>query len=191
MKNKSQIYHRWLQAAYNEFAHCGPDFSLKALAEKTNLPRATLYYHFIDKNHLVEELLDFHLQVANDFQSDLKLKVTKLIPDLYIIMYQYRINVMFHQQLLRNNHIELCAAIYKKINNSSIRILLPHIRDYFNTNLSDLEIIEFYNTLTDAWYARLNFKNVSTDSMCQLALDIMAHTLGLCKQPEELAASDA
>ncbi|WP_439182675.1 TetR/AcrR family transcriptional regulator [Carboxylicivirga taeanensis] len=188
MKLKSHTYHRWLLAAYNEFALYGPHFSLKALAEKTSLPRATLYYHFSDKNHLIEELLDLHLQIANDFQSDLKKQVSRLIPDLYTIMFQYKGSVQFHQQLLKNNQLEGFAALYQSINNSSIRILLPHIKEHFKTKLPDHEITEFYATLTDAWYARLSFNNISAESMCQLALEIMQYTLGLCVQSEELVA---
>ena len=73
---------------------------------------------------------------------------------------------------------------YLSINNSSIKILLPQIKAYFPTNYSDLDIIKFYNTLTDAWYSQLNFTNLSVDSMINLAEIIMENTLGLYNSPD-------
>jgi len=168
----------WITAAYKEFAVNGPDFSLKALSKKTNLPRATFYYYFNSKEHLMEELLKHHGQINKKFQSEIK-KLNILMPNLYEIMFKYEIAVRFHQQLLRNSHVDEFSKVYSDFNQSSIKILLPLIKPYFEGNYSDKEIYQFYNTLTDAWYSRLNFSDFSVDYMNNLAEEIMNDTIGV------------
>jgi len=189
MIKRNETYLKWINAAYQEFAMSGPDFSLKSLSNEWNLPRSNFYYHFDNKEHLMSELLSYHSNECEKFQTELKKNIKTLIPDLYIIMFLYKTSVMFHQQLLRNCHIEMYSSPYYSINNSSIKILLPQIKVYFKTNHSDLEIIKFYNTLTDAWYSQLNFTNLSVDSMINLAENIMENTLGLYNNPNFLKNS--
>nr|WP_321451282.1 TetR/AcrR family transcriptional regulator [uncultured Carboxylicivirga sp.] len=184
MRNQSPTYQKWLEAAYCEFACFGPEFSLKGLANKVKMPRATLYYHFDNKDHLTQELLQYHYKMAEQFLNDIRSDVFELIPDLYRVMVRYPESVRFHQQLLRNNHLQAFNDVYKSINIRSIEILIPVIRKYFASDRMDKEIFEFYNTLTDAWYARLNCKNISVDHMCNLAIEIMEHTLGLYNHPK-------
>ncbi|MBS2099966.1 TetR/AcrR family transcriptional regulator [Carboxylicivirga linearis] len=184
MNTKPLTFQKWLEAAYKEFACYGPDFSLKALSGKAGLPRATFYYHFNNKEHLTEELLVYHCKVAEQFSNELKREVSELIPDLYEVMFRYKLNVRFHQQLLRNNHVEAFQNVYTRINTCSIEILLPFIRKYFNSDKSNVDLIEFFNTLTGAWYARINFKNCTVEYMCNLAIEIMEHTLGLYNHPK-------
>ncbi len=189
MIKKNETYLKWINAAYQEFAHNGPGFSLKLLSNTTSLPRSTFYYHFDDKEHLKSELLNYHRNECEKFQAELKKNVKNLIPDLYIIMFNYKISVMFHQQLLRNCHIDSYRTAYYSINNDSIKMLLPQIKVYFPTNHSDLDVIKFYNILTDAWYSQLNFTSLSVDSMINLAENIMGNTLGLYNNPSFLQNS--
>jgi len=179
-------YTQWLEVAYVEFAHCGPDFSLKALAKKTNLPRATFYYHFDNKEHLISELLKQHESLINQYHEDIKNKVKALIPDIYQLMYHYKHGVMFHQQLFMHCDIEAFYRLYRGTNETSIQILLPLIKALFETDKTDREIIEFYHILTDAWYIRLNAKQFTVESMINLATDIMESTLGLYITPHTI-----
>jgi AcrR family transcriptional regulator len=82
MKTKGKTYQNWIAAAYWEFACFGPDFSLKALSEKTSLPRATLYYHFDSKESLINELLRHHELKSKAYFTEIKYNVKHLIPDL-------------------------------------------------------------------------------------------------------------
>jgi AcrR family transcriptional regulator len=174
---KKETYNKWLEAAYQEFSCCGPDFSLKALARKANLPRATLYYHFDDKEHLLSELLSYHQSQINLYFCDLRNEVKMLIPDLYKVMYKYKEGILFHRQLLKNCHEDIFCELYKSTNEESIKILLPLIKVHFVTIKSDQELIQFYHTLTDAWYIRLNPKKLSVQYMIDLAVEIMESTL--------------
>ncbi|TNJ41249.1 TetR/AcrR family transcriptional regulator [Tamlana fucoidanivorans] len=175
---RNKKYSEWIDAAYKEFACNGPDFSLKALAKKTNLPRATFYYYFNNKEHLIEDLLKHHAELNESFQSEIKTLKT-LIPGLYEIMYKYRVGVRFHQQLLKHTHIQEFYMVYNEFNRQNISLLLPLIKPYFGGTLSDNEICQFYITLTDAWYSRLNFSNLSVNYMISLAEEIMNDTIGV------------
>lgn len=173
MKKRSEIYQKWIDAAYNEFSLVGPDFSLKALSLKTGLSRATFYYYFDNKDLLIDELLKVHQQESDKFYADLQLKFTKLIPDLYILMYSYKEGVRFQQQLLRNHHIEKYNDLYISSHNRCIHFLLPFIREYFGLNSTDKEIVRFYHALTDAWYSRINCNQLSVEYMTNLASELM------------------
>ncbi|MBR8538109.1 TetR/AcrR family transcriptional regulator [Carboxylicivirga sediminis] len=189
MKSKD-TFSQWLEVAYIEFAHYGPEFSLKALAKKTNLPRATFYYHFDDKEHLISELLQYHKNQIHRYQKDLKNEVKELIPDLYQLMFNYKHGIMFHQQLFIHCDVEAFYRLYKDANETSIKILLPLIKALFDTDKTDREIIQFYHILTDAWYIRLNAKQFTVESMINLATDIMENTLGLCVSPYYIEVPD-
>lgn len=184
MKKKSEIYQKWINAAYDEFAIVGPVFSLKALSVKTGLPRSTFYYYFDNKEHLIDELLKVHQQVADKLYADLELKFTKLIPDLYEIMYSHKEGVRFQQQLFRNRHIDKYNYLYSSIHDRCINFLLPFIKDYFELNNSNQEIVDFYHALTDAWYSRLNFNTLSVESMTNLALELMENFASVLKKSQ-------
>jgi AcrR family transcriptional regulator len=181
MKTIGKTYQNWIAAAYWEFACFGPDFSLKALSEKTSLPRATLYYHFDSKESLINELLRHHELKSKAYFTEIKYNVKYLIPDLYEVMFKYKKEVLFHRQLLKNSHIESFYCLYRDVNNTSLNILLPHIKAIFESKGSDSDLIEFYHTLTDAWYTRLKTNELSVDTMISLAVEIMENTMGLYK----------
>ena len=169
---------KWLYAAYEEFAKNGPDFSLKALSQKTSLPRATFYYHFLNKDELISELLEFHCEIVLQFKEELK-QIKSLVPDLYVLMHKFPVSVQFQQQLLKNIQIEKLYSIYAKSNSECIQLLLPHIKTHFGFHQPDEEVFRFYNTLTDAWYTRLDFSNFKVEKMINLAEEIAGNVLAL------------
>lgn len=177
MTNK-RTSNKWIYAAYHEFAKYGPDFSLKALSTKTDLPRTTFYYHFTNKEDLIDELLQNHISIIGMFQAEL-CKIEHLIPDLYEILYPHKVSLMFHRQLLQHSHIAMYKELYDFGNNETIKNILPQIKAYFGFDYSDEEIFKFYKTLTDAWYAKLDFTHFSVKSMIALAEEIMDNILRL------------
>ncbi|TFV94567.1 TetR/AcrR family transcriptional regulator [Algoriphagus kandeliae] len=170
---------KWIEAAYSEFALSGPEFSLNALAEKSKLPRASLYYHFDSKEALGEELLIFHQKKINSYLSELKKEVKDIVPDLYKVMYANKEGILFHRQLLLHRDQDEFLDIYKKGNNEALTILLPHIKQLFRTTGSDEDLIQFYHTLTDTWYIRVNPNDFNVENMISVAMEIMENTLGL------------
>lgn len=174
----NEKHKKWLCAAYYEFAENGPDFSLKALAHKTGLPRATFYYHFLNKDELISELLDYHVSIAKKIQQEME-DISNLIPDLYVLLFRYLTTLKFHQQLLHNCHIPTFKSLYYEANKLCIQILLPHIKTHLGFNQSDEEVFRFYSILTDAWYTRIDFKDTSPEKMVNLAEEITGNILAL------------
>lgn len=185
----NEKYNKWLCAAYYEFAENGPDFSLKALAQKTGLPRATFYYHFLNKDELISELLEYHISIIEKYKLELE-EIKKLIPDLYVLLYRYLTSVKFHQQLLFNCHIPTFKSLYYEANKVSIQILLPLIKAHFGFNQPDEEVFNFYNTLTDAWYTRLNLSDTNPEKMASLAEEIAGNVLALYNYYDTVKPSD-
>ena len=173
------IYQNWIEIAYKEFAEIGPNFSLKALSNKAKLPRATFYYHFESKEELISELLLHHKQCTAIYFKDLETKVKNLIPDLYELLYAYKINLLFHHQLLKHKETDKFYEVYKDLNAQSYAILFPHLKLLFQPQGTDKDIVDFFNVLTDTWYTRLDIKNLSVDHMIELAVEILESTLGL------------
>ncbi|GMQ24983.1 hypothetical protein Aoki45_16650 [Algoriphagus sp. oki45] len=173
------IKEKWVNAAYSEFVKAGPKFSLKALSEKNKLPRASLYYHFDSKEALLEELFSLHQEKINDYIIELESKVKNLIPDLYEVIYSHKEGILFHRQLLLHSEKEDFYSLYKSANERALTVLLPQIKSLFASSGTDEEFIQFYHTLTDAWYIRLDPNQFTVKSMIDLAMEIMENTLGL------------
>jgi AcrR family transcriptional regulator len=178
MSKNTSIYQTWIDCAYKEFAEEGPNFSLKALANKANLPRATFYYHFEGKQDLISELLAYHHQCAEAYFEVLRTKVNALVPDVYNSLFEFKTCLLFHHQLFKHKDIDTYYEVYKDINATSYIILLPQLKRHFQTETED-QLINFFSILTDTWYARLNTKNINVDTMIELALDILENTMGL------------
>ena len=181
----NEKHKKWLCAAYYEFAENGPDFSLKALAKKTKLPRATFYYHFLNKDELIGELLEYHISIIEKYKQELE-DINKLIPDLYVLLFRYLTSVKFHQQLLFNCHIPPFKTLYYEANKVSIETLLPHIKAHFGFHQSDEQVFDFYNTLSDAWYTRLDLSDTNPEKMASLAEEIAGNVLALHKENKSL-----
>jgi len=177
---KNDKYDKWITTAYEEFAINGPDFSLKALSKKAKLPRATLYYYFENKEDLLKELLNHHVEVYKDYEAEIK-TIKELMPDLYKLMFKYKTGIRFHHQLLKNSHVEAYQKTYNELNRSSIQLLIPLLKPYFDNSLSEKEMRRYFNILTDAWYSRLTFTNFSVEYMIKLAEEIIRDTLELYK----------
>jgi AcrR family transcriptional regulator len=144
-----EMREKLIEAAYREFGRTGPGFSLKGLVEKNRFSRATFYYYFESKEVLTAELLKYHRELAEVYLKDVRKEVKSIIPDLYEVMYRYKEGILFHQQLLKHKDIEDFYTLYRDLNDRSLVILLPLIKEQFETQKTDQELIEFYHTLTE------------------------------------------
>ena len=61
-KNNSKS--KWIESGYFLFAESGPNISIKKLAKIAGLPRTNFYYHFKDKEDLIDSIIQLHLSVA-------------------------------------------------------------------------------------------------------------------------------
>ena len=85
---------------YQFFAEKGPQqFSIKALAEQCQLPRTNFYYHFNDKDDLIDKIIEVHFTTTTElFNEELRTRFHTYIPDLYVILYDFKLGLQFAKQ---------------------------------------------------------------------------------------------
>jgi hypothetical protein len=158
-----------------------PISALKLSQRKPHYPGPHFIIISMVKKALLMNYCGHHELKSKAYFAEIKTNVKHLIPDLYKVMFKYKGEVLFHRQLLKNSHIESFYCLYRDVNNTSLNILLPYIKGIFEPKGSDSDLIEFYHTLTDAWYTRLKTDDLSVDTMISLAAEIMENTMGLYK----------
>lgn len=174
MPKGQETYNKWLDAAYYLFAEVGPDgLNIKSLSETAKLPRTNFYYHFADKNDLIEQLIKAHCDLSAIWRADLKQNFHKLFPDLYEIMAKYPLGVKFQRQLINNRHISQFDDIYTSLTTLSHDIIIPKVKSHFKLNMSEDAIIAMWETVIDTWYCRIDFDDFSAENLSKLALEIM------------------
>ncbi|MDB4584045.1 TetR/AcrR family transcriptional regulator [Draconibacterium sp.] len=182
--NTSESYQKWLQAAYRLLAEKGPEnLSIKALAKQCGLPRTNFYYYFENKKELIDEIIELHFQTTTEiFNIELNKRLHTFIPDLYVILYDFKLGVQFSKQLFKNRENYRYNKAYKQGVALSADLIAPKFKDFFKIDLSHEAVKSLWFILTDTWYSRLNFNNFSVDSLCALSYEIMESVLPLIEQ---------
>lgn len=173
MKN-SESYNKWVETAYVLFAEEGPqNFSIKTLARQCNLPRTNFYYYFENKNELIDKVIEFHFETtAKIFNLELENRLHNLIPDLYVIVHEFKLGVQFTKQLFLNREKPACNIAYKKSIAISTDLILPKFIAFSKIDLPYENVKLLWNMLTDTWYCRINFNDYSVDYLCALYYEI-------------------
>lgn len=171
---KPQSYIIWLETAYQLFAEEGPEnFSVKALSTKCQLPRTNFYYYFNDREDIINSILELHFQTTTEqFNVELKKRLHIFIPDLYEVIYDYKLGIQFAKQLFKNRENPIYNQAHKKGLALSADLIIPKFKDYFKLTLPDENIKLLWYTLADAWYSRIRFDDYSVSSLVKLAEEL-------------------
>lgn len=182
--NTSESYNKWLESAYCFFAEKGLEkLSIKALAEKCGLPRTNFYYHFENKEELINKTIELHFKSTTKiFNKELNKRCHSFIPDLFIVVCDFKLGFQFAKQLFKNRENLKFNAAYNKSVALSADLIAPKFREYFNIDLDHESTKALWFTLTDTWYSRLNFNNFSVDSLCALCYEIIDTILPLIEK---------
>lgn len=178
---RSESYNKWLEVGYYFFAEKGPEnLSIKALAEQCELPRTNFYYHFNDKGDFIDKLIEVHISSTIEvFNQELTTRFHSYIPDLYVILFDFKIGLQFAKQLFKNRD----NLKYNKAYNAGVilpaEFILPKFKRFFKLDLPDKTVMILWTTLVDAWYSRLNFDNATVDEMISMCYEIMDSILPL------------
>lgn len=182
MSKSNRTKQIWIEKGYDLFGEYGPDgLSIKLLAEKAGLPRTNFYYHFADKEDLIEQLLHLHNQVSENYCEALKDQMHVFIPDLYKITVQYPQGFKFHRQLFLNRNDYRLNLVYINVNKTCNPIIIPKLIDYYKLNVPYSVIESLWTTVTDTWYSRLDVNNFNVESLCGLTEGIMKTVLDFAK----------
>lgn len=182
--SNSESYNKWLETAYALFAEEGPkNLSIKALAKQCGLPRTNFYYYFDNKKELINKVIELHFQsTAEIFNIELEKRLHSFMPDLYVIVYDFKLGMQFAKQLFLNRDNPLYNAAYKKGIALSADLIVPKFTTFFNIDLPLESAKLLWYTLTDAWYSRFNFADYTVDALCASCYEIMDSILPLIQQ---------
>lgn len=171
----SESYTKWLETAYVMFAEVGPQhLSIKSLAEQCDLPRTNFYYHFSNKAELIDKLIELHFQTTAElFNTELEKRLHSLIPDLYIISYDFKLGFQFAKQLFLNREEPAYNEAYKHGIALSSDLIVPKFKEFAKIDLPDESVKSIWFTVTDAWFSRVKFDDYSVDYLCALYYEIM------------------
>ncbi|HDO26636.1 MAG TPA: TetR/AcrR family transcriptional regulator [Bacteroidetes bacterium] len=179
---KTDSKQKWLEIGYDLFGDYGPDgLNIKLISEKAGLPRTNFYYHFADKDDLIEQLLYMHSRMSEDFNTVLKKQLQVFIPDMYKLSEPYVKGFKFHRQLFLNRSDPRFNLVYVSVNISSNPIVLPKIIEYYKLNVPYSVIESLWTTVTDTWYSRFDVNKFEAAYLCGLTEEIMKTVLDFAK----------
>jgi AcrR family transcriptional regulator len=161
----------WLEQGYIDFAEYGPDqLSINRIGKVIGASRSSFYHHFGDVDLFIDELLQYHWSIAVEFNTKGKEYCKQLIPDLYDALAQYPVPLKFSIQLFHNRHIPRFNYLFNKTYESSAEgFLLPLFADHLGVETSPSELKNLWITLGEAWYSRLDPKDLSAKTMAELS----------------------
>lgn len=174
MPENSKSYNKWLETAYYLFAEVGPDnLNVLSLSEACGLSRSNFYYHFPDKEYLIDQLLKMHLESSENYKIDIKENLHSFLPDIHKIVVSYKLGIKFHWQLFRNRHTLKYNHVYLTLNNITGVLIIPKFVSYYKLNASAPVVKSLWDTLTDSWYSRVDFDNFTVDALCAISEETM------------------
>ncbi|TRX62998.1 TetR/AcrR family transcriptional regulator [Carboxylicivirga sp. M1479] len=179
MADKQNKREQWLNVAYELFADQGPSsISIKELASASQLSRTNFYYHFSDKEELIDELLKMHLKaVESSFNTLLNERVQNFIPDLYVLAEAHKINFRFQWQLFRQRKDMRYNYAYLYYRKRNSEIMIPLIIQHYKLNLPLSMVQAAWDTVSDARIAHVDFNDFKADALAKLADEIMKSVL--------------
>ena len=178
MKN-SESKQIWIEKGYEHFALFGPEnLSINKISKDIGSSRASFYHYFGDVDVFIEELLDMHWQIGQDFNSAGIESCKKLFPDLHKLVEKYPITLQFTRQLFLNRHIPAFNYMFNKMYSShSHSFILTLFAEQYGLHQSKEIIENLWITVGDSWYSRLDPNNLSAENMQQLAEEIINSVL--------------
>lgn len=170
-----ESFNIWLNTAYQLFAEKGPEnLTVKELAKQCKLPRTNFYYYFENKEEIIDKIIELHFTTTTEiFNLELEKRFHIYIPDLYVILYDFKLGLQFTKRLFCNRENPKFNHAYKKGVALSADLIAPKFRTFFNINLPNEEVKALWFTVVDAWYARLNFNEYSVESLIDSCYEIM------------------
>ncbi len=166
---------KWIEKGYGHFALYGPEnLSINKISKEIGSPRASFYHHFGDMEVFIEELLDKHWVISQQFCSTGAVKCKNLFPDLYLFIEKYPIPLQFNRQLFLNRIDPAFNYLFLKTYNASARaFVLKLFSRQFGLHHNDEDTFNLWLTVGETWYSRLDPDNLSSEKMQKLAQDIM------------------
>ena len=171
----------WIEKGYEHFGLYGPDkLGIKLIAEECGIARTSFNYYFSNKEEFFSELIDKHYDLLNQYCDAGKLHCKKYLPDLHQLALSFPTGIKFQKQLFSHRHIVKYNEVYNECNEISGReFILRLFIDYYELPLSIAEAAQLHESLTDAWYSRLDVDQMTLKKLVRSSEEIMKGLLVL------------
>lgn len=165
---------KWLEKGYEHFALYGPEISVNKISKEIGSPRASFYHHFGDVDIFIEELLDMHWKAGQQFSSVGAERCKKLFPDLYELVAEYPIPLLFARQLFLNRHVpEFNFMFIKMYKTHANEFILDLFAEQLGLHQTKENLFNLWLSLGESWYSRLDPDDLSAKIMQSLAEEII------------------
>lgn len=162
MKRENSLQ-SWIEAGYELFAAEGPQgIQAERLARMTGLNKSGYYHYFGDRDILIEHLMNYHLNIAEQFASDMS-KMKNFDPDFFHVILKHPNAILVHQQLVRNRHIELLNKVYNQVNELVDRRILPQWAQFIGLPHEHEFALKYFEQTRDMFYSRITFKSLNLE----------------------------
>lgn len=178
MQKQNGIKQKWIERGYEHFALYGPEnLSINKLSKEMGASRASFYHYFGEIEIFIDEVLDMHWQISQQFCADGADKCKKL-PDIYLLLEQFPIPLQFDRQLFLNRNNPVYNYLFKKNYSTSAQsFILKLFSEHFNLQYNNEDLYNLWLTVGESWYSRLDPKNLSAVKMQELAEEILNSVL--------------
>jgi len=172
---------KWIEKGYEHFALYGPSqLSINKMAKELEQTRTNFYYYFNDLNELFIEVIKMHNNFHKEFVKRGKKECKKYKPDVFKLLADFPIGMLFHKQLFNNRNKPIYNYTYMSCNDiSDDAFAVDLFSEYYNLNIDKPILKNIHRSLTDAWWARLNVNDLSVNTMTKITDDIMESFLVL------------
>lgn len=180
-KEKAQA--KWLEEGYSQFAEYGPEkLSINKISKAVEASRASFYHFFGDIDLFVDELLAKHWQICLQFNAYGRKHCHALFPDLYELLGQYTEPLQFNLQLFHHRHYPRFNYLFvKAYADGAHAFALKLFADHLGLNPNHPAVYDLWLTMGEAWYSRLDPKDLSAETMQQHSRDIIQTVSGFMK----------
>lgn len=178
MQISNNTKQQWIEKGYEHFALYGPEnLSINQLSKEIGTSRASFYHHFGDLDNFINELLDMHWQISQQFNFIGKKECKNFYPDLYVLLEQNPIPLKFSKQLFINRNKPSYNYLFVKAYNESSKIFMLKLFSKQFGLKNNEETYNLYTTVGESWYSRLDTTDLSAKTMQQISKDVMNSVL--------------
>jgi AcrR family transcriptional regulator len=164
----------WILLGYDIVAKEGfTALKVEQIAKKVNKSKSSFYHHFADIEIFTEQLLEYHLERAEQIEKKIKL-CQKLVPDLLNLFVEIKLDLLFNRQLRINRDNLTFTQCFEKANAPIITAIFNIWSDDIGlTNRADLSQMVL-NLTIENFYLQITEKNLTYDWLLNFLQNIRA-----------------
>jgi len=152
-KNNSEKI--WIEAGYNQFAAEGLEgIQVERLAKITSLNKSGYYHYFGDQETYLEKLMEYHLQLAVTYTTELK-AIKQFDPEYMELLIRNSTKLMFTTQLVKNRHLPLLARTHELLNEMVDPVLSKLFADFIGFKDHVEFSAKYFNQVRYMFHARI------------------------------------